>query len=66
MQYHVEVEPDTVANWGRVPAYLNALNATLGNGGLATMEEMAAENMTGFTTNAEQLYKNFMSQVRKN
>jgi GMP synthase-like glutamine amidotransferase len=25
MQYHVELEPDTIANWGRVPAYAEAL-----------------------------------------
>ena len=30
MQYHVEVEPDTVTNWGDVPAYRTALESTLG------------------------------------
>ena len=38
MQYHVEVEADTVSNWGEVPAYREALLATLGEGGQTTMK----------------------------
>ena len=30
MQYHVEIEPETVDNWGAVPAYRDALEKTLG------------------------------------
>lgn len=59
MQYHVEVEPDTVTNWGCVPAYRDALETTLGAGGLAKMKDDAAENMAGFMANAESLYANF-------
>ncbi len=63
MQYHVEVEPDTVANWGRVPAYRDALQATLGDGALAGLDASAAENMPALTANAERLYSNFRSLV---
>jgi GMP synthase-like glutamine amidotransferase len=59
MQYHVEVESDTVSNWCEVPAYRDALEATLGAGGLAEMQADAAENMAGFFANAEHLYGNF-------
>ncbi len=59
MQYHVEVEPDTVSNWCEVPAYRDALEATLGAGGLAEMQADATENMADFIANAERLYGNF-------
>jgi len=60
MQYHVEVEPDTVSNWARVPTYRSSLEDTLGTGGLARMQADAAENMNAFVSNAERLYRNFM------
>lgn len=63
MQYHAEIEPDTVANWGEVPAYHNALLAALGDDGLTTMQSAADEHMPAFLTCAETLYRNFMRQV---
>ncbi|MFP6758612.1 MAG: type 1 glutamine amidotransferase [Alphaproteobacteria bacterium] len=63
MQYHVEIEPDTVANWGRVPAYREALEETLGDGALAKLDASATENMPALTTNAERLYRNFKRLV---
>jgi len=59
MQYHVEVEPDTISNWSKVPAYRDALEETLGTDALVEMQTEAAENMSIFTTNAEILYANF-------
>lgn len=61
MQYHVEVEPDTVANWAEVPAYHEALIDTLGEAGLASMSAGAKENISDFETCAEAIYRNFMS-----
>ena len=63
MQYHVEVEPDTVGNGGAVPAYRKALEATLGVDGLATMQADSDANMADFMSNAEQLYRNFIQLV---
>ncbi len=60
MQYHVEVEADTVENWGRVPAYLDALSATLGPSGLVEMKAAADRQMENFLGCAETLYRNFM------
>lgn len=65
MQYHAEIEPDTVANWGEVPAYRDALQAALGDDGLATMQSAADEHMPAFLSSAETLYRNFMRQVVK-
>jgi GMP synthase-like glutamine amidotransferase len=65
MQYHVEVEADTVDNWATVPAYRAALDNTLGPQGLATMKADAYNNMSAFLDSAETLYRNFMNQVNR-
>lgn len=59
MQYHVEVEPDTVRNWGAVPAYRQALEAAAGPGALDQMAADADRNLEEFTAAADQLYRNF-------
>ena len=63
MQYHVEVEEDTVANWGKVPAYRDALESTIGLQGLATMEAGADSHMAQFLSCAEILYRKFIQQA---
>ena len=60
MQYHVEVEPDTVSNWAAIPAYRDALIRAMGEDGVGTMAKGAARNMDGFLQSAETLYDNFM------
>ena len=64
MQYHVEVEADTVANWGEVPAYREALENTLGPDALARMKSDADKHMPEFLKCAETLYRNFIKQVK--
>jgi GMP synthase-like glutamine amidotransferase len=61
MQYHVEIEPDTVANWGAVPAYRCALEATLGPQALDRLVAEAEATMAECLANAERLYRNFMA-----
>ena len=61
MQYHVEVEPDTVRNWGAVDAYRASLEAVLGPDSLDALAAAADRRMDDFTVAAEQLYRNFMS-----
>ena len=40
MQYHVEIESDTVENWGAIPAYAEALINTLGQGALSDLKKI--------------------------
>ena len=63
MQYHVEVEPDTVDNWGKVPAYKQALESTLGADALGRLKADADGQMTGFVESAATLYRNFRAAV---
>ena len=60
MQYHVEVEPDTVSNWAAVPAYRAALVNVMGENGMGTLSQDATKNTAGFLVSAERLYDNFM------
>lgn len=64
LQYHVELESDTVGNWGRIPAYKNALEGALGPGSLARLDAEAGSLMADFNDNARKLYNNFMRAIR--
>ncbi len=63
MQFHVEVEADTVSNWGAVPSYRTALEDSGGPSAFDTMLHDAAARIDDFETNARKLYQNFMSQM---
>ena len=64
MQFHVELTPSTVAEWGEIPEYAGALEAALGEGALARLDAGAAANMEAFAALARTLYRNFMATVR--
>lgn len=64
MQYHVEVEPETVEMWVGVPAYRAALESTLGSNALAPIKSAAEAEMPGFVQSSERLYRNFMRAIR--
>ena len=63
MQYHVEVEPDTVDNWSAVPAYRNALEKSLGKEALKDLKQKAAEMMPNFNNNCKNLFTNFCKAI---
>jgi len=64
MQYHVELEPDTIPNWGQVPAYAEALAKAKGPSGLDEMAKTAEPLMGAFIADASRLYRNFMQIAR--
>jgi len=61
VQYHVEVTRDTVPEWGRVPAYARALDATLGPGALEQLERECADRMAEFNAASRRLFDNFLA-----
>ena len=65
MQYHVEVEPDTVRTWGEVPEYKVALEATIGPDALPALIEAADDKLDDFVANSQRLYTNFMAAVEQ-
>ena len=65
MQYHVEVEPDTIDNWSVVPAYRSALERSLGKGALEELNKKAAKLMPNFNNNSRKLFINFCKAVEQ-
>ena len=61
MQYHVELEADTIPNWGRVFAYAEALEKARGKGALEGFIRDAEPLMPQFLKDARRLYDNFMA-----
>ena len=60
MQFHMEVESDTVNNWAQIPDYAGALEKALGPDGLRTIGDDCAKHMAGFNKNAERIYINWL------
>jgi len=66
MQYHVEIEKNTVSNWANVPAYYQSLIETLGNDGYEKMKKDADINMKKFSSVAKLIYNNFILSLNHN
>jgi GMP synthase-like glutamine amidotransferase len=60
MQFHMEVEADTVENWVAIPAYRAALDQAFGPGGADRMAADCAARMSEFNTIAERIYINWL------
>lgn len=60
LQFHVEIEPDTVANWAAIPEYATSLDAAMGTGGAAKFEQDCNAHMSAFNEMAERIYINWM------
>jgi len=64
IQFHVEVEADTVANWGKIPEYATALSNSLGSDALPAFESAVDKNMSEFNRSARQIYDGFMKLLQ--
>lgn len=60
-QFHLETEPDTVANWAKIPAYAEALERALGPGAVAALEAEATAAMPQLNATARTFYNNWMA-----
>ncbi len=60
LQFHVEVEADTVANWAQIPEYATALEGAMGAGAVDRLAADVAAEMAAFNAMAERLYINWM------
>ena len=65
MQFHIEIEADTVRSWADIPAYASALEAELGPLGVSQLERDCAREMKGFNALAERVYINWLQTVAK-
>lgn len=65
MQFHVEIEADTVATWNNIPEYSGALDKAIGAGQVKELEAACAARMQAFNAMAERLYINWLQATAK-
>ena len=63
LQFHVEISSSTVAEWGAVPEYKQALEKNFGADALDQFSAEAAMHMNDFNQCARTLYKNWKHTV---
>ncbi|MEM9343729.1 MAG: type 1 glutamine amidotransferase [Pseudomonadota bacterium] len=64
-QFHLETEPDTVANWAKIPAYAAALERSLGEGAVPKLDATVAAAMPALNETARRFYDNWMALAAK-
>lgn len=65
LQFHMEIEADTVSNWAQIPEYAAALDGAMGEGAVTQLNADCSAKMHIFNALAEQLYANWMSATAK-
>ena len=65
LQFHVEIEADTVDTWSVIPEYRDALKAALGENGVDIMREAASAEMANFNKYAERIYINWLQTAAR-
>ena len=65
MQFHLEVEADTVENWVAIEAYREALEAAFGPGGVDRLAADCAARLADFNTIAERVYMNWLQAAAR-
>jgi GMP synthase-like glutamine amidotransferase len=60
LQFHVEITPDTVLEWGAVPAYRTSLEQVMGPDGLARLDADTRSRLPAFNAMAKRIYDNFV------
>ena len=65
VQFHLEVEDDTVDNWAAIPEYADALAKSLGPDGASILKRDCAERMKRFEAMTERVYINWLQTAAK-
>ena len=60
MQFHVEIEAETIANLIATPAHKSALDAALGEDGISTFKVQCDNQMVALNTIGERVYINWL------
>ncbi len=60
MQFHMEIEAETVQQWSAIPEYANALENAMGKGAVEAFDKACASEMERFNAMAERLYINWL------
>ena len=64
-QFHIEMEPHTIADWAKIPAYAAALEESFGTGGAERLAAEAAPHMADFNPYAERIYIHWLQATSR-
>ena len=64
IQFHIEIKDTTVAEWGCVPEYKQALENQLGEGALDMFDQAAKNNMKNMNNYSRILYSKFKEIIK--
>lgn len=65
LQFHVEIEADTVENWAEIPEYAEALEGAMGQGAVSRLASDCAAHMPEFNKVAERIYMNWLQMTAR-
>ncbi|MBX2824751.1 MAG: type 1 glutamine amidotransferase [Gammaproteobacteria bacterium] len=65
LQFHLEVEDDTVDVWASIDEYATALEKALGDKGVTILRDACAQNMSAFHTMTERVYINWLQTTAR-
>ncbi|MGB0410628.1 MAG: type 1 glutamine amidotransferase [Pikeienuella sp.] len=65
VQFHIEIEDDTVQTWAEIPEYAESLRAALGENGPAELAASCAAEMPNFARMAERFYMNWLQTAAR-
>lgn len=65
VQFHLEVEPDTISTWSEIPAYADALQQALGDEGVSIMHSACDNQMENFQKMTERVYINWLQTAAR-
>jgi len=65
LQFHLEVEEATVADWKKIPEYAQALESAMGKDGGVRLETQVIDAMPQFNQAAERVYINWMQAAAR-
>jgi GMP synthase-like glutamine amidotransferase len=65
LQFHIEVNPEMVREWGRVPEYCGSLEEVRGPGALAALLRETEANDKALESSCATIFENFLGLVRQ-
>ena len=65
VQFHLELEANTVSDWAGIQEYADALDNALGDGGVGILDAACAKHMDSFEALAERVYINWLQTTAK-
>jgi len=65
VQFHLEVESDTVEVWGEIPEYRAALEKAMGDNGVQILRDACTAHLDQFNAMAERMYINWLQTTAR-